>query len=65
MSFIAGVAAASARHGGGNRFRFPEQFAETRRAGGVDRGSKRQLHGFQIQVAGLAPFGKDARQQSV
>jgi hypothetical protein len=33
--------------------------------GGVERRSKRQRHGLQVQVASLASFGEDTWQQIV
>jgi len=62
---IAGSAAADAGDARPDRFRLPKEFAQTRRTGGVERGSERQLHRLDVQFAGLAPFGKDARQQGV
>jgi hypothetical protein len=42
-----------------------EKFRQTRSPSGVERGSKRQFHGFYVQFAGPALFSKDARQQGV
>jgi hypothetical protein len=59
------LAAACAGHTRLNWPELAEKFGQTRRTGGVDRGSKRQLHGFDVQFAGPALFGKNARQQGV
>jgi len=48
-----------------NWSRLAEKFGQTRRTGGVERSSKRQLHSFDVQFAGFAPFGKDTRQQGI
>jgi hypothetical protein len=59
------LAAACAGHSRLNWPGLAEKFRQTRRAGGVECGSKRQLHGFDVQLAGSALVGKDARQQGV
>jgi hypothetical protein len=65
LILVAGLTAACARHRGRNWSSLLEKFAQTRCAGGVQRSSKRQLHGLHVQVASLASFGEDAWQQGV
>jgi hypothetical protein len=62
---ISSLAAACAGHTGRNWPGLAEKFTQTRRSSRVECSSKRQLHGLDVQFAGTAPFGKDARQQSV